>query len=111
MRQKFSYYEALTSLKNSEFSKERKIRSIESLLTKIEDIDIKIAIIISKRNVNIIQDNFMNLSCEGKFSVSRMWILKRKLNLDKNSIPIAKFDKSRNLITNYQGLLELYRET
>ena len=65
----------------------------------------------SERNANIIRDNYGNLSSDGMFSVSKMWKLKKKLNLKQNDVLTAKLDSKGNLITSYAALKGLYKET
>ena len=47
----------------------------------------------------------------GAFNIPKMWGLKKKLNLESNSVPSAKKDKAGNLITSKSGILDLYRNT
>ena len=62
------------------------------------------------KNANIIKDNFTNLTSNQKFSVTKMWSLKKRLNMETNEPPMAKFDKNGQLITSKKGLLTLYEE-
>ena len=111
MSKKAEYLKVIETLKKSNFSKARKINYILIISDTIERINISIAKICSEKNAKLIRDNFSNLSTEGNFNLPKMWSLKRKLRMDQNNAPTAMFDSSENLVTSYQGLINLYQKT
>ena len=68
---------------------------------------------ISEKNAKKIKDHFVKLTDDGHFSTSKMWAIKKKLNLKKKDAgtPTAKLDIAGTLITTKEGLLQLYRQT
>ena len=89
------------------------VEKILELKTRITTFDRFISNSISEKNAKKIKDHFTNLTEEGHFSASKMWAIKKKLNLNKKDAgtPSAKFDAAGNLITTREGLLQLYRQT
>ena len=79
--------------------------------SQIQNFEISIANLCSEKNASIIRENYGNLSSDGIFNASKMWKLKKKLDLTKNDPPTAKLDSKGNLITNYTALKSLYEET
>ena len=89
------------------------VEKILELKTRITTFDRFVSNSISEKNAKKIKDHFTNLTEEGHFSASKMWAIKKKLNLNKKDAgtPSAKFDAAGNLITTREGLLQLYRQT
>ena len=111
MLQKAEYMKLIDLLKKSNLSKDRKIKKIMVIFGMIERIDISIADMCSEKNAKLIRENFSNLSTDGNFNLPKMWTLKKKLRMDQNDAPTAMLDKSNNLVTSYQGIINLYQET
>ena len=91
-----------------EFSEVLKINKIEILQDKIYSLDKAISSIAASRNANKIKESYSNLSDSGCFSIKKMWSVKKKLNLNNNDVPTAKFDNFGNLITSRKSLLLMY---
>ena len=65
----------------------------------------------SEQNAKIVEDHVANLTVAGNFSQNGMWKLKKSLHPLQSDPPMAKYDKSGNLITAPPLLRKLYLDT
>ena len=78
---------------------------------KVDKLDDIIQKSCTERNVKIVTDHISNLTINGKFSQTGMWKLRKKLHPQLLDPPMAKVDKSGNVITAPPLLRKLYLET
>ena len=87
-------------------------KSIKQVKVKIDNIEKKIQELSSLRNAKIVENFVQNLKCNGKFSQTGMWKLRKRLHPSKNlDPPIAKMDTKGNLITSPNLIKKLYVDT
>ena len=87
-------------------------KSLNQLNVKLESIDNKIQALCSDRNVKIVEEFINTLNCDGKFSQTGMWKLRKKLHPSKSvDPPMAKLDKMGNIITTPSLIRNLYLKT
>ena len=85
--------------------------NINELVQKAGNIDQKIANHSSDRNLKLISNHVEEMQIQGKFDVTKMWKLKRKLCPKSLEMPSAKLDEKGKLITDKSKLLDLYKRT
>ena len=79
---------------------------------QICDLEIKINLLTSTKNAEIIKDQIKSFQTpEGSFSQTGLWKLRKKLLPRQSDPPMAKKDAEGNLITNPDALKELYIQT
>ena len=93
-----------------EMTLQEKIRLIYIYQSEIEAFDKIISKKSAEKNAKLVKEHFLSLTENNKFSTTKMWKLKKKLNLNPAEPPIAKFDKNGQLITTRQGFLSLYED-
>ena len=87
-------------------------KSIKQVKVKIDNIEKKVQELSSLRNAKIVENFVQNLKCNGKFSQTGMWKLRKRLHPSKNlDPPMAKMDKKGNLITSPNLIKKLYVDT
>ena len=76
---------------------------------KIQDIEDKLSEKLAIENVKNIKDQVENMcNIDGEFSHINTWEIKKKILRRKNDPPMGKKDANGNLVTNYEGLKDLY---
>ena len=111
MSKRSNLCENMNLIQNSEhIDLNQKIKLVLSFQQEIEIIEDKICEISSKKNANVIKNNFRNLSDEGIFSLQKMWKSKRAIDTKFNSMPIAMRDKNGQIVTTKSGILTLYEQ-
>ena len=66
--------------------------------------------ILCEHNAELVKKHVNDLqTSDGNFCSTKLWNLKKKLCPSNDSVPIAKYDKSGNLITAPETLNNLYR--
>ena len=104
--------EKLVDIENHPENIDHQSQILVILKDKVDYFDMQIANICSLKNIETIRSHYSNITDEsGAFNIPKMWGLKKKLNLESNSVPSAKKDKAGNLITSKSGILDLYRNT
>ena len=93
-------------IKNSKCEK-----SIKSTQIRFQKNDQIIENMCSDQNAKIVEDHVETLTVGGHFSQSGMWKLRKKLHPQQVDPPMAKYDKSGNLITAPPLLRKLYLDT
>ena len=111
MTMKGVYSNVIEQLKKCQLPREKIYKKILYFNEKIQCLDQSIAEICAKKNADLIKENFLNLNDGGNFSVPKMWKVRNRLNLKGSDPPAAKLDLSGNLVTEYQALKELYKDT
>ena len=91
--------------------KSRCEKSIEKARKRFNHLDNIIQKGCSERNAKIVEDYVASLSDNGHFSQTGMWKLRKKLHPQQLDPPMAKIDKSGNVITAPPLLRNLYLET
>ena len=91
--------------------KSRCEKSIEKARKRFNHLDNIIQKGCSERNAKIVEDYVASLSDNGHFSQTGMWKLRKKLHPQQLDPPMAKIDKSGNVITAPPLLRNLYPET
>ena len=87
-------------------------KSIKMARKNLSAVENKIQELSSTRNVHLVEDYVKSLECNGKFSQSGMWKLRKKLHPSKQlDPPMAKHDKGGNLITAPSLIKKLYSDT
>ena len=98
--------------KSNEISEEMRIK-IEERIVQIEE---EIGTEVSEKYVKEIYDALLKLGGDGQHlkgsGRKKMWeILKRKYPKILPAVPVGKKDKAGNMITNHEGLKDLYLKT
>ena len=87
-------------------------KSMKTAQKKIYELEKKISDLSSSRNVKIVEDYVKTLECNGKFSQTGMWKLRKKLHPGQQlDPPMAKKDAKGNVITAPHLLRKLYLDT
>ena len=95
----------------SDLKKEYSFRKDLTLCKRIEDLEVAIQNSCAEENSRKIREQVGNLSnLSGTLSSSLMWQVKKKVCRKSRDPPMAKRDKSGNLITTPEPLKKLYKE-
>ena len=87
-------------------------KALKQANNKLECIDNKIQSLCSARNVKIVEEYLQTINCEGKFSHTGTWKLRKKLHPAKTiDPPMAKLDRRGNIVTAPNLIRKLYLDT